>query len=102
MSDETKTVSAPASQGPQVIFERERGVYALHVTRDVAHVVVAVDGPGTRSDRIMQVFRILADSQVPIFLVKLHRTAVSFALVGADMPLAAEALRTAGLQTRTR
>ena len=102
MSEETTAVSTPASQGPKVSFERERGVYAIHVTRDVAHVVVALDGDGTRSDRIMQVFRVLADAGVPIFLVKLHRTAVSFSLVGADMPRAEAALHDAGLQPRAR
>jgi len=102
MSDETTVVSAPANQGPKVRFERERGVYAIHVTRDAAHVVVPVDGDGARSECIVQVFRVLADANIPIFLVKLHRRAVSFALVGADMPRAEEALRKASLQTRTR
>jgi aspartate kinase len=102
MSDETMSVSAPATKGPKVSFERERGVYAIHVTRDVAHVVVLLDGESARSGQIAQVFRTLSDANVAIFLVKLHRSAVSFALVAADMPRAEEALRTLGTQTRAR
>ncbi len=102
MSHATMSVSAPVRQGPKVSFERERGVYAIHVTRDVAHVVVVLDAAGTRTGRIAQIFRTLADAQVPIFLVKLHRTAVSFALVGTDVARAEAALHAVRLTTRTR
>src|SRR5579871_701651 len=102
MSDETTIVSAPANRGPKVSFERERGVYAIHVTRDVAHVIVLLGAEDGRTERIQQVFRALSEAQIPIFLVKLHRRAVSFALVVADVPGAEKALHGLGLETRTR
>jgi aspartate kinase len=101
-SDETMVVSAPATRGPKVSFERERGVYAIHVTRDIAHVIVYLGTDGVRSDRIQRVFRTMADAGTSIFLVKLHRRAVSFALVAADVSHASEALRALGLDTKTR
>jgi aspartate kinase len=102
MSDETTHVSAPATRGPKVSFERERGVYAIHVTRDVAHVIVLLGSEGVRTERIQRIFRTLADAQTSIFLVKLHRRAVSFSVVAADLPRAEEALRALGMETRTR
>jgi len=102
MSDETTYVSLPASRGPKVSFERERGVYAIHVTRDVAHIIVLLGADGVRSDRFQTVFVTLAEADTPIFLVKLHRRAVSFALVAADVPRAEQALRGLGLELRIR
>jgi len=102
MRDETRGASVSASQGPKVRFERERGVYSISLTRDVAHMVVSIIGEGTRSERIMQVFHTLANAQVPIFLVKLHRTAVSFALVAADLTRAESVMKMAGMSMRTR
>ncbi len=97
-------MSVPASetQAPNVSFERERGVYAIQITRDVAHAEVALEDDSLRSVRILQVFRVLANSGVPIFLTKLHRAAITFAFVGADLPRVETALKTVGVQTSAR
>lgn len=97
-------MSVPASetQAPNVSFERERGVYAILVTRDVAHAEVALEEDSLRPARILQVFRVLANSGVPIFLTKLHRAAITFAFVGADLPRVEAALKTIGVQTSAR
>ena len=97
-------MSVPVSetQAPNVSFERERGVHAIHITRDVAHAEVVLADDSLRSARVLQVFRILANSGVPIFLTKLHRTAITFAVVGADLPRVESALKTVGLQTSAR
>jgi aspartokinase len=97
-------MSVPASetQAPNVSFERERGVHAIQITRDVAHAEVALEDDSLRSARILQVFRVLANSGVPIFLTKLHRAAITFAFVGADLPRVENALQTVGLQSSAR
>ncbi len=97
-------MSVPASenQAPNVSFERERGVYAIQITRDVAHAEVALEDDSLRSARILQVFRVLANSSVPIFLTKLHPAAITFAFVGADLPRVEAALKTVGIQTAAR
>ena len=95
-------VPASETQAPHVSFERERGVHAIQVTRDVAHAEVALEDDSLRSARILQVFRVLANSGVPIFLTKLHRAAITFAFVGADLPRVQAALKTVGVQTSAR
>ncbi len=97
-------MSVPASenQAPNVSFERERGVHAIQITRDVAHAEVVLADDSLRSARILQVFRVLANSNVPIFLTKLHRTAITFAFVGADLLRVESALKTVGLKTSAR
>jgi len=97
-------MSIPASenQAPNVSFERERGVHAIQITRDVAHADVMLEDDSLRPARILQVFRVLADSNVPIFLTKLHRAAVTFAFVGADLPRVEAALKTVGVQSSAR
>src|SRR5262245_2348502 len=97
-------MSIPASENraSNVSFERERGVYALQVTRDVAHAVISVGDDSQRSLRILQVFRVLADADVPVFLIKMHRTAVTLAFSGSDLDRAQKALADAGLKAETR
>ena len=102
MSNEPTTVSPPTIRRPKVSFERERGVYAIQVTRDVAHALVSVPADATRSAEILRVFQTLTDASVSIFLIKLHRTAVSFALTVADVTRAEAAFETAGFQVRLR
>lgn len=97
-------MSVPASetQAPNVSFERERGVYAILITRDVAHAEVTLEDDSLRSARVLQVFRVLANSGVAIFLTKLHRAAITFAFVGADLPRVEAALKTIGMKTSAR
>lgn len=97
-------MSVPASetQAPNVSFERERGVNAIQITRNVAHAAVALEDDSLRSARILQVFRVLANSGVPIFLTKLHRSAITFAFIGADLPRVEKALKTVGVETSAR
>src|SRR5579872_6498746 len=72
------TGTAHGGHSRHVSFERERGVYQILVTPDLAHVVVTVGADSERSSRVLRVFRTLADENIPLFLIKLHRTAVSF------------------------
>ncbi|HZO88091.1 MAG TPA: hypothetical protein VFB38_07090 [Chthonomonadaceae bacterium] len=92
----------PKTQAPNVSFERERGVYAIQVTRDVAHAVVSVGEDALRTARILQTFRALAQANVPVFMVKMHHSAVTFAMAGAEMARAEAALAEAGLEAKTR
>ncbi len=80
------------NQSPHVSFERERGVHALQITRNVAHVVISVGDDALRSSRILQVFRTLSESEVAVFLVKMHRTAVTLAFAGTGIERAETAL----------
>ena len=102
MSNDLITASSTSTRSPKVSFERERGVYAIQVTRALAHAVVSVRTEGERTERILQVFQILTAAGVPIFLIKLHRTAVTFALAGKDVEQAETAFRTAGFRVQMR
>ena len=90
------------SLSPHVTFERERGVHAVQVTRDVTHAVISVGNDENRSARILQAFRVLSDARVPVFLVKLHRTAVTLAFSGAHAKSARLALEQAGFNAEVR
>jgi aspartate kinase len=102
MSNDPTTVFPTPSRRSNVSFERERGVYAIQVTYDVAHAVVSIDVDAGRSEAILRIFQALTNAGVPIFLIKLHRTAVSFALTGADVSRAEATFETAGFVGRTR
>lgn len=100
-------MSVPMSESSQSIdsslpFERERGVYAVHVTRDVAHALIPVGDDTLRSHRIQQVFQVLKEADVPVFLIKMHRTVVTLAFAGEDTERAEKALQAAQLSARTR
>ncbi len=90
------------NQPAPVIFERERGVYAIDLIRHLAHAVVEVAQGDELQANYLRVLRILADAEIPIFCVKLHRTAVTLACAEADLSLAEEALTGSGLRVETR
>ena len=94
--------SPSQSRSKNVSFERERGVFGLRVTRDVAHAVVEVGGESLRAQRSLLVFKALADGEVPVFLVKIHATAVTLAFAGTDLALASEILTDAGFKSTLR
>lgn len=96
------TVPTLENSSPNVSFERERGVNGLRVTRDVAHAIVEVGEESGRTVRILQVFRTLADAEVPVFLIKMHRSAVTLALAGTDLEGARIALEAADMKVTTR
>jgi len=97
-------MTGPASEdkGRRVAFERERGVYAIQVMRDVAQAVIPVGEDGARNERILHVFSVLAASEVPVFLIKLHSSVITLAFSGADMERAGQALTAASLRAGTR
>ena len=80
-----------------VSFERERGVYALEVMRDVAHAVIQVGEDAGRIGRIQRVFSKFASAKIPVFLIKLHRSAVTLAFAASDTSRAVKALGEDGL-----
>ena len=80
--------SGPASSGPargsaSVSFERERGVTRVVTRRGLAHVTVHLPADNEAGARLA-LLQALAQSGVPIFLVKLAPGALSFA-VRADV-----------------
>ncbi len=88
--------------GQKVRFERERGVWAVHVTRHLAHALITFEPGAERSESVRMVLKALADAGIPIFLVKLHRTAVTFALAHHYVQQADEVLKQAGFGVRIR
>lgn len=93
---------ASKSSSSNVSFERERGVSGLTVIRDVAHLVIHTGDENLRTDRILQVFRLLAGINVPVFLIKMHRTRVAMAMAGKDMQRARQVLEPTGLEVEMR
>lgn len=103
-----KIMSLPEQESPSqprsnnVSFERERGVFGLRVTRDVAHAVVEVGGESLRAQRALLVFKALAEAEAPVFLVKIHATAITLAFAGTDLALASKILTDAGFKATLR
>jgi aspartokinase len=73
-------------------FERGRGVYALDVRHDLAHIEAPVGVDESRTERIQRLLRTLADNDIPIFLIKLHPMSVSFALETGHLSRAEDCL----------
>jgi aspartokinase len=97
-------MSHPAAAGRprQISFERERGVYDVLSQRDLAHAVVPVREDETRSDQILHVLRTISSRSIPIFLIKLHRGAITFAVESASIPELESCLRSEGYEFRVR
>jgi aspartate kinase len=85
-----------------ISFERERGVYDVRVTSQLAHVVVSVGSEDDRIERMQRVFRTLADQDIPIFLIKLHRSAVTFAVNEDLVPRLEQCLKDVAIGCRSR
>ena len=83
-------------------FERERGVNHILITRNVAHVVIRIEEDASRYERILEALRSLANSHIPIFLLKLHSSALTLAFAGVDAQAAAKALHDSGFKTHLR
>lgn len=96
------TAAPPDGSVRLVRFERERGVCDIRVIRDVAHVIVDVgDGPDSTL-RFQRIFHILSVESIPIFLIKLHRTAVTFAVSGSQAARAESSLSGVAETCKTR
>ena len=105
---QVKNMSLPELETPRmarsnkVSFERERGVYGLRVTRDVAHAEVEVGNDSLRTQRVLQVFKVLANGDLPVFLIKIHISAVTLAFAGTDLAEANRILDEAGFKVTPR
>jgi aspartokinase len=80
-----------------VHFERERGVTEVQVTRGVAHVRVELPQAELSMERL-HLLKALASANIPVFLVKLHPTGISFALREGVVEAGAELLRSQGFE----
>ena len=100
----TATEPQSGAAAPQIHFERDRGVYRLDSIAGLAHVVVEVgsDADGDRTGRISRIFRTLADSAIPIFLIKLHGSAVTFAVAAQHVAAVQTALTGIALDCTAR
>ena len=67
------------SRTETVHFEKERGVTSVTVTRGIAHVTADLPAPTLAASRLA-LLKLLAQAQIPVFLIKLHPTGLSFAL----------------------
>jgi aspartokinase len=67
-----------------VHFEKDRGVTEVEVTRGIAHVTVRFNPESVAQDRLTALKR-FAEANVPVFLVKLLPTGISFALRPAQV-----------------
>jgi aspartokinase len=103
MSSEQHAQEPDREQNPArpFTFERGRGVYRVDALHGIAHVVVGVGEDDGRTGRIQQVLRALADERIPIFLIKLHRDALSFAVEDRHVESARQCLHGAAHECRT-
>ena len=83
-------------------IEKEGGFFDFDATHGVTHVVVDVGPEAGRTERILKVFRVVADAGVPVFLAKLHGSEVSFAMNKEHLTTAAHALAASGFSYRSR
>ena len=85
-----------------ISFERERGVYQVLVTQGLAHAVVTVGSDENRTDRIQIVLDRLSSRSIPIFLIKLHTSAITFAVETEFLIATEECINNAGFTVRTK
>ncbi len=97
-------MSDPAPHNParHVKFERERGVYAIDVVHDVAHAVIELPDEGRLQESVLHALRVFTAASVPVFCVKIHRTALTLALAMSDLETAKQALAAAKLSAEVR
>jgi len=97
-------MSNPSSTDQTVYrdIEREGGFFDFEATQGVAHVVVHVGPESGRTERVLKVFRVVADAGVPVFLAKLHGSEVSFAMNKEHLTAAEEALAANEFTYRSR
>jgi aspartokinase len=72
------------------------------VTRGLAHTVAKFDEDADRAQCIRQVFLALANRKVPIFLIKLHSRAVTFAVEEVRVPDVEQCLSSLALTCKVR
>ena len=94
--------AAPGMAAKPISFERERGVYDVRVTPGLAHIVANVGSGDDHTENMQRVFRALASRNIPIFLIKLHRTAITFAVNEALVPQVEECIRAISMTCRAR
>ncbi len=90
------------TRGPRVSFERARGIYALHVTRDVAHAKVQLKECDERIGATTSILNALAKANIAIFLIKLHKSGLTFALAGSNLSRAEATLSHFDVAVTTR
>lgn len=84
--------------GERVSFERERGVSTITVSPEVAYLFVRAHAE-TEPVRVrQQVLDLLAQAQLSIFLIKIQRNGLSFAVPAEDLARVHQALAGAPLQ----
>ena len=84
--------------GERVSFERERGVSIITVSPEVAYLFVRAHAE-TEPVRVrQQVLDLLAQARLSIFLIKVQRNGLSFAVLADDLARAHQALACAPLQ----
>lgn len=92
-------MSEPAQHKParHVKFERERGVYAIDVVRDVAHAVIDLPDSGSMQESYLHALRIFNAASIPVFCVKMHRAVLTFAFAMSDLERTRQTLADAKL-----
>ncbi len=91
-----------SNQASSLTFERERGVNKVLITRNVAHLVINIEEDTSRFERVLEAMRSLASSNIPVFLVKLHRSALTLAFAAKDAKKADTSLQSSGFKTLLR
>jgi aspartokinase len=86
----------------QVSFERVLGVTEVQVTQGVAHIVLNLRAGDRPTEEIRSVFRRLADTRIPIFLIQIHPRAVSFAVEAAQVASVKQSLAGSDLDCSSR
>src|ERR1044071_9461266 len=94
--------AAPGMAARPISFERERGVYDVRVTPGLPLIEANVDPGEGRTENMQRVFRDLASHNIPIFLIKLHRSAITFAVNEALVPKVEEGISANSMTCRAR
>lgn len=104
MPDSTGVESQPpqsaqerrAATSASVHFEKERGVSEITVRRGLAHATVPLPGSDLARQRL-DLLKSLAAASVPVFMVKLHPGALSFAVREDEVEACEQVLRAGGV-----
>lgn len=95
MIRETFPVTAEDDMDPALDLERERGVTHISVRPGVARFSVYCDSP---RQSMADVFGLLADHEVNVFLIKIHTQCLGFTVAVEDVDLVQDLLERTGLR----
>ncbi|GIV09972.1 MAG: hypothetical protein KatS3mg019_2063 [Fimbriimonadales bacterium] len=89
-------------EGERVSFERERGVSAITVSPEATYLFVRAPQTENLSAQRQRILNLMREAEVPLFLIKLQRAGLSFAVDAALAERACSLLEADGFRVAVK